>query len=216
MDCSEVTDATMCGAAAQPSIPLHPDQVEQAAAMLARAFQDDPLPHFLFPDTERRRQHLPALFAWWLQDALRDGEVRCHGPVLAVAIWTPPQATAEPQPEAAEAAAAWRDGTRLLTTDERDRLERYVEYVDALHARLMPDPHAALFAIGVEPAHQGRGLGTTLMAPTLARLTTAGIPCYLDTGTARNVRFYERHGFRVLAEGVVPGSSLRIWAMRRD
>ena len=47
------------------------------------------------------------------------------GPVLAVAIWTPPRATSEPQPEAAEAAAAWREGTRLLTADERARQERH-------------------------------------------------------------------------------------------
>ena len=197
-------------------VPLHPDQIEQAAAMLARAFRDEPLSRFVFPDAARRRQHLLALFAWWLRDALRDGEGFCLGPVLAVAIWTPAQATPQTPPEPVEATeAAWRDGTWSLTAEERQRLERFGGHLDTIHARLMPEPHAALIALGVEPAHQGRGLGTALMAPMLARLTAAGTPCYLDTNTARNVRFYERQGFRVLEEGVVPGSSLRNWAMGR-
>src|SRR4051812_46555530 len=108
-----LTDAQMRSAAAHPPSPLRLDQVDQAAAMLARAFHDGSLPRFVFPAAARRRQHLPALFAWWLRDALRDGDVLCLGPVRAVAVWTPPQVTPELQPEAAE--AAWREGTRSLT-----------------------------------------------------------------------------------------------------
>lgn len=207
----------MNGTVAQPPIPLRRDQVEQAAAMLARAFQDDPLNRFFLPDAARRRQHLPTVFAWFLRGGLRDGEVLCLGPVLAVVIWTPPQMTSETQPKASETAEAeWREVIRSFTADEQERLERLVGYIKAMHTRMMPDPHAQLLVIGVEPAHHGRGLGSALIAPTLARWTAAGIPCYLDTANVDNVRFYERHGFRVLEEGVVPGSSLRIWAMRRD
>src|SRR3954449_2976700 len=112
MEGSNVTDAQMSGVATQPPIPLRLDQVDQAAAMLARAFHDDSLPRFVFPDAVRRRQHLPALFAWWLRDALRDGDVLCLGAVQALAVWTPPQVTPDLHSEAAE--AAWREGTWSL------------------------------------------------------------------------------------------------------
>jgi ribosomal protein S18 acetylase RimI-like enzyme len=186
--------------------------------MLARAFDEDPLPRFVFPDARRWRRCLPGLCGRWLRDGLRDGEVVTLGAGVAVAVWMPPRASAPPEPDttgAAEAAASDADATGALTDDERERLERFLGHIGALHARLMPDPHAALAVVGVDPAHQGRGLGSALIAPALARFTAEGVPCYLDTGSARNVRFYERHGFRVLEDGVVPDSSFRVWAMRR-
>jgi GNAT superfamily N-acetyltransferase len=198
-------------------VPLQPDQIEQAAGMLARAFQEDVLSHFLFPNAQRREQHMPAMFAQFLRDGLRDGEVLTLGPILAVAIWIAPQTASEPEPGMAESAKTdWVNAMKAWTADEKERFERFVGHVDAVHARLMPDPHAYLSVIGVEPAHQGRGLGSVLMAPNLARFRAAGIPCYLDTGMIRNVRFYERHGFRVLEESDLPDSALHIWAMRRD
>jgi hypothetical protein len=36
------------------------------------------------------------------------------------------------------------------------------------------------------------------------------------TLTGANLPFYERHGFRVAHESVVPGTTLRLWAMRHD
>jgi GNAT superfamily N-acetyltransferase len=198
------------------ALPLHPDQVETAAGMLARAFHDDPLARFIFPDLQRRRHHLPVLFGEWVRDGLRHGKVVTLGADVAVAIWMPPHAAPPPQPGTAEvAAAAGSEAAVALTADERERLERFGGHVEALHARLMPEPHAALLAVGVDPAHQGQGLGSALIAPTLAKYADETVPCYLDTGTARNVRFYEWHGFRVLEEGVVPRSSFRVWAMRR-
>ena len=53
------------------------------------------------------------------------------------------------------------------------------------------------------------------MEPVLARADAAGIPCYLETQYGRNLSFYEKYGFEVVEEGVVPNSSLRFWSMLR-
>ncbi len=71
-------------------------------------------------------------------------------------------------------------------------------------------------ALGVEPEQQGRGLGSAMLAPLLARSRSQGLPCYLETFNPLNPPFYERHGFRVAHEGVVPGTALTLWAMRYD
>lgn len=198
-------------------IALRPDQIDHAAGVLVRAFLDDPPALFIFPDAERRRQQMPALFTEFVRDGLRDGEVLTLDPPLAVAIWHPPRAAPPAEPEPAEAETAERPGAvGSLSADERERLKRFLGHQQANHARLVPKPHAYLAFIGVEPAHQGHGLGSALIAPTLARFAAAGVPCYLETMTVRNVRFYERHGFRVLHESVVPGSDLHVWALRRD
>src|SRR5262245_28061185 len=97
-----MNDPTIAGG--RTPLPLHPDQIAQAAGMLARAFQDDVLPRFLYVDAERRRQYLPALFTAWLRDGLRRGEVRTLGPTVAVAIWLPPHAMPLPETGASEVA----------------------------------------------------------------------------------------------------------------
>jgi GNAT superfamily N-acetyltransferase len=79
----------------------------------------------------------------------------------------------------------------------------------------MPEPHDYLFILGVEPEQHGRGLGGALLTALLAD-RTPGLPCYLETFNPLNVPFYERRGFRVAGEGVVPGTAIRLWGMRHD
>jgi GNAT superfamily N-acetyltransferase len=211
-----VGDPTSIGQDAAP-VPLHSDQVGQAAETLTGAFMEGALGIYVFPDVQRRRRHLPSLFAQVLRDGMRDGEVFVLGPVLAVAVWIPPQLPSSAEDGVINASKAeWLDTRRLWTADERDRFDRYVEYSKALRARLIPEPHAYLDVIGVQPSYKGRGLGSLLLAPQLARYSSEGTPCFLITGLARNLPFYERLGFRVMEESDIPGSATHIWAMRRD
>jgi predicted N-acetyltransferase YhbS len=73
-----------------------------------------------------------------------------------------------------------------------------------------------LDSIAVEPASQGRGLGSALIAAGLTQAAAAGVPAFLSTGTRRNVDVYGRSGFRVVDEADAPGGGPHIWFMRRD
>jgi GNAT superfamily N-acetyltransferase len=77
------------------------------------------------------------------------------------------------------------------------------------------EPHWYLFVLGVDPPMQGRGLGSTLMAPILDRCDREGLPAYLETGLRRNIPFYERHGFRVLSELTILDAP-PLWPMWRE
>jgi GNAT superfamily N-acetyltransferase len=78
-----------------------------------------------------------------------------------------------------------------------------------------PMPHYYLSALGVEPELQGTGIGSALIAPTLAAADAAGMPAYLETATARNVLLYERHGFDVVEELILPRTDVHGWLMLR-
>jgi len=73
-----------------------------------------------------------------------------------------------------------------------------------------------LDSIGVEPSAQGRGIGSALVESglTRARVDQAGV--FLETGTPRNVPYYERFGFRVVEDPYAPDGGPRIWFMRWD
>jgi GNAT superfamily N-acetyltransferase len=60
-------------------------------------------------------------------------------------------------------------------------------------------PHWYLPWLAVEPGRQGDGLGGRLLAYCLEIVDGSGLPALLDTPNPRNVGFYERHGFVVVA-----------------
>jgi ribosomal protein S18 acetylase RimI-like enzyme len=75
--------------------------------------------------------------------------------------------------------------------------------------------HWYLFILGTEPAAQGQGLGSALLAQMLARVDAEGMPVYLESSNERNLAWYGRHGFEVTGEVAIPGGP-RIWPMWRE
>ena len=49
--------------------------------------------------------------------------------------------------------------------------------------------------IGVDPAHQGKGLGAALMKHATDLIDSQGALSYLESSTPQNISLYERHGF---------------------
>jgi predicted N-acetyltransferase YhbS len=77
----------------------------------------------------------------------------------------------------------------------------------------LAEPHWHLGPVGVEPTLQGQGIGTALMEEYCARLDNLAAVGYLETDKAQNVAFYEKFGFRTIAEAPVLGTPN--WFMRR-
>jgi ribosomal protein S18 acetylase RimI-like enzyme len=69
--------------------------------------------------------------------------------------------------------------------------------------------------IGVATRHQGAGIGTTMVAALTGRCDRDGTWMYLETESESNVRFYERHGFRLLKTLVLPRLDVPMWQMSR-
>lgn len=78
-----------------------------------------------------------------------------------------------------------------------------------------PEPHAFLFAIGVVPEAQGKGVGGAMLRAGLARVDAAGLPCYLESTKATNVPLYRHFGFEELPPLRVPEGCPPIWPMWR-
>ena len=198
-------------------LPLAREQVAGAAAVLTRAFQDEPLSLYLVPDAEERASSCSSVFTAWIRTpgVIADGTTTGGGALAGVALWEHTNMT-EPDPNLAERDDLPPVGVRDWSPPAQERFRVYFGYMEALHARLIPEAHWTLSLLGVDPAHQGRGYGTALLTDRLARIRAAGLPCYLTTGSVRNVAFYQRQGFQVIEHGLVPRTGLRFWALRRD
>jgi ribosomal protein S18 acetylase RimI-like enzyme len=191
------------------------EQIPQMAAVLARAFQDDPLQHYLFPAAAERARLMPALFRVALHHGLRAGEVwTTAGATLGLAAWEP-LGWAEITHDQVEQADP-NELPSAIGTAAFERLTSFVAYLGALHRRDVPGRHWYLSCLGVDPARQSQGLGGSLLQPILARAAAEGVPCYLETAQPRAVPFYRKHGFEVIVEDSEPTSGVRIWTFRCD
>lgn len=63
--------------------------------------------------------------------------------------------------------------------------------------------HWHLGPIGVLPSHQGQGIGSMLMERFCREVDACKAEAYLETDVVKNVRFYEKFGFKVVRESEI-------------
>jgi ribosomal protein S18 acetylase RimI-like enzyme len=76
------------------------------------------------------------------------------------------------------------------------------------------EQHWHLGPIGVLPTHQGLGIGSILMERFCNEVDACKAKAYLETDLDKNVRFYEKFGFKVVSESEIFGVKNRY--MLRD
>lgn len=175
--------------------PCTPADLETAADTLAAAFADYPWTRYVVPE-EDYATRLRALQRLYLAHALQHGVVGVVDDGSGVVAMLPHDA---PDP----------DDTTLqqVVALHGDRLDRL--------ARPTP-PHEdwVLETVGVRPDAQGRGVGAALLRYGLAEAARRGARAVrLETSSDRNVRLYERHGFRTTDRGDRPDGP-PVWTMR--
>lgn len=80
-------------------VPLRESALPDAAAALARAFQDDPLQTYVFPDPAERVARSPGHFTPLLRYGLKFGEVlTTTDPSAGAAVWLGPEASYHSKP----------------------------------------------------------------------------------------------------------------------
>ena len=86
--------------------------------------------------------------------------------------------------------------------------------LEDLMAQHPAEPHWYLGVLGTDPAHQGRGVGSALLAPILARCDATAHAAYLEASRIENVPFYQRCGFEVVGEYELRDGP-KVWRMHR-
>lgn len=166
------------------------DDVAAAAVTLAEAFVDDPVKLFLTGGREVPVATGAKFFEAFLTIQQRHGLTFATPRFEAVTVWAPPGGWKIPFGQIA------RHGTTFLRLYGRRTLRNLAVLGDL--ERLHPtEPHYYLEFIGTAPAQQGRGHGSTLLAPMVERADAEGLGMYLESSKESNVGFYGRFGFEV-------------------
>lgn len=159
-----------------------------AARVLARAFMIYPWTRWSIPE-EDYEQRLERLQYLYLGHALAHGLVLVDEQLRSIAAFLPPDAP-EPGPDMQD-----------------EVLELLGSRVTALADLRLPQPRVPawnLATVGVDPVHQGRGLGTAVASEGLTRIDREAGTVVLETSDERNVRLYGRLGFLVTDTTMIP------------
>jgi ribosomal protein S18 acetylase RimI-like enzyme len=178
------------------------------AAALGRAFTDDPAWSWIYPQRDRSRR-LTSMFTTLLAVTESQGAtVLTDTSVRGAAIWQ------RSDRRGFGTSGTIRMGVAMVRSGARMRrgeaLRREME------RRHPQEPHWYLALLGTDPAAQGKGIGSQLLHRVLDDPANASIPAYLETQTAGNVSFYERHSFRVIDQFDMAGGGPHMWLMWRD
>ncbi len=179
----------------------------EAAKMLARSFDDDPLFRFLLPDDRLRARWLVWFHRTALGEAAIAGQTRVASDPSrgAIGFFRP---GAYPPPLGASLRSL--SVPRVLPTLRLLRSGLAAEW--QTRRAHPPFPHLYVRVLGVDPSEKGRGLGGALLGAALDEAKALSVPLYLETSNPVNLGFYRRYGLEVRDEFTVHGSP-PIWTM---
>ena len=175
--------------------------VKPLAAVLGRAFYDDPVMSWMLPDDPHRRRALARMFATMTRRHFLAGggsEVAVRAGVIgAAALWDPP--------------GCWRhtplQELLMMPGFARAfgrRAGRGQQVAGLMKKHHPEEPHWYLAVIGSDPTVRGGGFGHVLMRSRLDRVDAEHAPAYLESSNPDNVPYYMRFGFEVTGEIVLP------------
>jgi GNAT superfamily N-acetyltransferase len=194
---------------------LMTDETGEASGVLSRAFFDDPLQKYILPGQEERRTRSAPLFEFILKYGCLYGEVyTLDAGISGAAVWMKPRGWE--MNEEGMTKAGFEGLAAAIGEDAFNRFGEFFGYIEQYHHRDAAMDHWYLAVIGVDPVSQGKGVGGSIIAPTLRRADAAGIHCYLETAQPKNIPMYEHFGFKVLVDEVEPKSGVRFWTFLRE
>lgn len=169
------------------------------------SFCQDPLARWLFPEIHTYIKHFPE-FAETFGGRAFDCETVVFGEENKGAVLLLPPNV---HPDAEKLGA-------LIGEMIDDAIKNDVLTTFKLKESYIPkDPHWYIPVIGIDPFYHGKGYGSALLEYVFREMLKSNETVYLESSNKRNLSFYERHGFRVLAE-IQSGSSPSIYPMIRE
>jgi ribosomal protein S18 acetylase RimI-like enzyme len=181
--------------------------------LIGRAYADDPLSRWIFPDAASRPHACAAWYGLFVEqyvDGARSSVVREDGGIAAVALWRLP----EDRPLFSDGLP----GIAGLLTALAGGAARAAEIGDGLHAiaGVIPaEPHAYLNFLAVQPDRRRAGLGREVLEPLFAAASAAGLFVHLETTDPANHGFYAALGFRETGRIRIGADGPEVRALRR-
>jgi GNAT superfamily N-acetyltransferase len=178
-----------------------PARVPELAALLGRAFTDDPM--LVWPFGVERTEVITNFFLVFDEQIATLGWLWEASAGLGVAAWIPPGSE-----------QVMMDIDRSMRPTLAAMGSRHEDMWEWIADNFPREPFWYLDHLAVATEHRGTGLGAALIRHGLAFADRDGVPAFLETGRPENVGYYERRGFTTISDEDAPGGGPHIWFMQ--
>ena len=173
-------------------------------AVVVLAVSADPAARWTWSESNQYLTHFPSFVRVFGGNAFAHDSAYYVDGYVGAALWLPPEVRPD---EDALITLLQRTGSAEVQKHGAALFEQMGRY----HPR---EPHWHLPFIGVDPFHQGKGYGAALMQHALVPCDRDHTLAYLEASNPKNIRLYERHGFKLLGR-IQVGTSPPIFPMLR-
>lgn len=196
--------------------------ITKAGVVLADAFQHDPVWVKIFEDVDNM-DYKHAFFESPVRYCLRHGKVYATSEHLeGIAAYVPgnlADMTFWRLIQSGFVGAGIKKGMKFMI-----EMGKYMKKIETIFKPLEVDRNANmegrkyvyLMIVGVASEFQEQGFGGKLLKAIIEENEQARIPIYLETETKRNVRMYEKMGFKSINQIILPVIDLPQWEMVRE
>ena len=174
-------------------------------AILTLAFSNDPAARWTWPEPKVFIEAFPRFAKAFGGAAFAKGTAHRIG-WTGAALWLPPGV----EPDEAAMGALMEQTADASTAIDGPKV---MQQMASHHPQ---EPHWYLPMIGVDPAWQGKGFGSTLLKHATDICDRDGVPAYLESSNLANVPLYERHGFEVIGRIQAGGSPVITPMLRKS
>ena len=178
---------------------------ERLVGAIVTAFTSDPAARWMYPDLNQYLTNFSSFVRAFAGKAFDYHTAESVSGFDCAALWLPPGV----QPDEAAVIDV------IQSSVNEERLPDLFQVLEQMGTFRPSEPHWYLPLIGVAPADQGRGCGSSLLRRALPRCDRNGFPAYLEATNPRNASLYERLGFKAVGR-IQAGSSPEIIPMLRS
>jgi len=157
---------------------------------LALAFVRDPVMRWMYPEPDTYLRHFRDFAHAFGSPAFASRTAWVGEDYGGAALWFP--SGVAPDGEAIE--------KHMFATVHESKHDAMREILDEMEKYHPEEPHWYLSIVGVDAAHQGKGLGAKLLECALVQCDAEHLIAYLESSNPANIPLYERHGFEVMGE----------------
>lgn len=196
------------------SVAVSEELLDKAVDTLARAFVHYPYPGGAISGDERQKNVLSIMFSLELKRVSAFGELvseshDCRG----VAVWC----RMGELNEGVSLPQQFRALISCMRPREMIKTVRRCMSIERERTRMhLSNNTMYLYALGVAPEYQGKGIGSALVREKLAECDKEGCAVYLETNTEHNVGYYGSFGFTLVKKVVEEHGAFTTWYMIRE
>lgn len=192
------------------------EDISKAAATFVDAFQHDPIWNTVFADYASEYNRARAVYETPVKYCLKYGSVYSISEKLeGVAAWVPGEFSNLPLWRVVRSGAAL-SGMKVGFKIAKQIMPIFKPIEKDRKENMKGKDYIYLFVLGVAQRYQGLGFGGKLLSALIAESKQSGKTLYLETETEKNVKLYEKFGFKLIKKTMLPVIDLPMWEMMRE